>query len=305
MKLPTGITTKMGRQLLLLDKASPKLLFAAGVVGFVGTVVLASRATLNLEERLWEPKKKLAEINVAAELKLDNYTEKDAQRDKTIVYSRAVQSVGKLYAPTILVGAITIACFTKSHAILTKRNAAITAAYAAMERAFSEYRGRVRESVGEEKERELYYPLEKCEIGEEDDIGEKKTELLATDNTRSMYARFFDKNSSSWNPQPEYNMIFLRAQQNWLNDRLRSKGHVFLNEAYDCLGIDRTSAGSVVGWVWYEDGDNYVDFGLFNRTMEPMQWDFFRGKEGAILLDFNVDGIIYDKIDKIQDSRYP
>jgi hypothetical protein len=103
--------------------------------------------------------------------------------------------------------------------------------------------------------------------------------------------------SSSWNPEPEYNLIFLQCQQNWANDQLRTRGHVFLNEVYDMLGLERSKAGAVVGWVFTKDGstDNFIDFGVFNGETQISR-DFVNGHEGAILLDFNVDGVIYDKI---------
>jgi hypothetical protein len=63
------------------------------------------------------------------------------------------------------------------------------------------------------------------------------------------------------------------------------------------LGIDRSKAGSVVGWVITKEGtgDNFIDFGVFDGD-NPRARDFVNGREGSILLDFNVDGVIYDKI---------
>lgn len=63
------------------------------------------------------------------------------------------------------------------------------------------------------------------------------------------------------------------------------------------LGMDHTSAGAVVGWISGGDGDNYVDFGVFIPDADDRVRDFVNGREGSVLVDFNVDGIIWDKID--------
>ena len=110
-----------------------------------------------------------------------------------------------------------------------------------------------------------------------------------------MYARFFDPLCSAWSPDPEYNLAFLRAQQEWHNQKLQVRGHVFLNEVYDMFDIPRTEAGAVVGWLRDGGGDGFIDFGLF-RDDQTVR-DFMNGHEGAILLDFNVDGPIHNRIE--------
>ena len=92
--------------------------------------------------------------------------------------------------------------------------------------------------------------------------------------------------------------MFLKDQQRYANDLLKSKGHLFLNEVYDMLGIPRTKAGQVVGWIYDEKhpvGDNFVDFGIYDIYNERAR-DFVNGYERTILLDFNVDGNILDMI---------
>ena len=67
---------------------------------------------------------------------------------------------------------------------------------------------------------------------------------------------------------------------------------------YDLLGIQRTSAGQVVGWIYDESnpiGDNYVDFGIYDLHDEAKR-NFVNGYERTILLDFNVDGDILNMI---------
>lgn len=93
--------------------------------------------------------------------------------------------------------------------------------------------------------------------------------------------------------------MFLRRQQDYANEMLKSRGHLFLNEVYDLLDIPRSKAGQVVGWVYNKNdntkGDNYVDFNIYDVT-DNAKRRFVNGYEKSILLDFNVDGVIYDII---------
>ena len=202
-----------------------------------------------------------------------------------------------MYAPTVIVGTLTIVCLTKSHTILSNRNTALMAAYSVLERSYNAYRKRVIDEFGEDKDREFRYPTKEIRTLSLDEKGKavEKVETKTLLDQYSTYARFFDEMCPDWKRNPEYNLIFLRAQQNWANDLLRARGHVFLNEVYDMLGIPRTKAGAVVGWVIGHEGDNYIDFGLFDGENSAAR-DFVNGRERSILLDFNVDGVIYDKI---------
>ena len=63
------------------------------------------------------------------------------------------------------------------------------------------------------------------------------------------------------------------------------------------LGIPRTKAGQIVGWIYDEknpnhDGDNFVDFGIYTKANK----EFVDGFEKVAILDFNVDGPIYNLI---------
>lgn len=292
IKLPDSLTTKVGRATLIAGKHSPTLMFAGGVVGVVGAAVLACRATLKLEETVEVTQRYLDD---AKSLQHDNYTEKDRKQDLAYIYIRQGTAIVKLYAPAVGLGVLSIGLLTGSHVQLTKRNAALAGAYAALEKGFSDYRKRVAEEFGEDKERELRYDAERSK--EKGTDGKKKEVVKVGAAGASIYARFFDQLCTPWSPDVEYNRLFLQCQQNYANDKLRARGHVFLNEVYDMLDIPRSKAGAVVGWVITKDseGDNYIDFGIFNSD-DPLKRDFVNGREGAILLDFNVDGVIYDKI---------
>jgi hypothetical protein len=297
------VTSKAGRSVLKVQKHSPNLLFAAGVVGFAGTVVMASRSTLRLDDTITKHDFKNVEIDALLDQNRPDYTEKDAKHDKAVIKLRLITDLGKLYAPAIGLGVLTVCAFGGAHVVLTKRNAGLTAAYVTLDKAFNEYRSRVTTFVGTEKERELRFGSESRDIAV-DDAETGRTEVKTIDSFvvpegTSDYAKIFSKDTSlSWSPQPEYNMFFLKSQQNYLNDMLRIKGHVFLNEVYDALGVDRTKAGAVTGWVKdnKRGGDNFIDFGIFNGENPAGFHDFFTGREGAILLDFNVDGVVYDLI---------
>jgi hypothetical protein len=197
---------------------------------------------------------------------------------------------------------LSIVGIVSSHNILRKRNVALAAAYATVDRGFKEYRGRVVERFGKELDRELKYNIKAKEVEETvvDEKGKekkvKKTIEVADINECSDYARFFDEYCAGWDKNPEYNLMFLRMQQAHANDVLKERGHLFLNEVYDMLGINRTQAGNIVGWVYDKNDplrDNYVDFGIYDLHNDKAR-DFVNGRERSILLDFNVDGNIWE-----------
>ena len=291
--VPEVIGRQVARKALVAQKASPEALLAAGIVGMVGSTVLACRATLKMEMVMDEAQIKL---NMAKTLEHDDYSEKDRSRDVSLIYFQSSVKIARLYAPAIVLGGLSIYALTSSNRILTRRNVALTAAYGALEKGFNEYRGRVIEKYGEDQDRDFRYGSEVATIT--DEKGKKRDVIRVGPDDPSIYARFFDPVSPSWDRNPEYNMIFLKCQQNYANDLLKSRGHVFLNEVYDMLGLPRSQAGAVVGWVLSKNGetDNFVNFGVFDGK-EQVARDFVNGREGAILLDFNVDGVIYDKIE--------
>jgi hypothetical protein len=294
------VTSKAGRQLLKTQKASPTILFGAGVIGVVATAVMASRATLKLEDVLHKNEHDQMRANDLLAKDSPRYTAKDYTKDVATLKTRLVLDVAKLYAPAIVLGIGSICALTGSHVILSRRNAGLAAAYTALDKSFKDYRKRVTEFVGSEKERELRMESETREIDFTTADGVEGKALVNTvKGDLSEYAKFFSKETSnSWSPQADYNLVFLRAQQQYMNDKLRASGHVFLNEVYDALGLERTPAGAVTGWVLNnkKGGDNFVDFGIFTDENRDAFHEFMTSREGAIWLDFNVDGVVYDLI---------
>lgn len=299
--LPVAVGRTIARNTLLLQKNSPGILFGVGVIGMIGSTVLACRATLKMEEVLNEANDKL---DMANNLEHPDYSESDRRNDVKLVRIQTGYKIMKLYGPPIIVGVFSIAALTKSHRILTQRNVALTAAYTALERGFAEYRSRVIAKYGKEEDEHLRYGVRELTIDDPLSKGKKKiTRTFPLDP--SIYARFFDEASMNWSRDPDYNFVFLKAQQNYFNDLLKSRGHVFLNEVYDGLGLERSEPGAVVGWIWSNNGDtdNHVSFGIFENMDDTRIRDFVNGFEQSVLLDFNVDGIIWDKIGKDKSWR--
>lgn len=290
-----------------IKKASPEIMVVAGVVGVVTSTVMACKATTKVNDILEETKKQVDDVHNVLDsdaITEEEYNNDDAKKDLAIIYTQAGVKLIKLYAPSVIVGALSITGILASHKILKKRNVALTAAYATIDRSFKEYRGRVVERFGKELDRELRYNIKAQEIEEKtvdkdgNETVEKKTISVVDPNMYSDYARIFDNGSMGWTKDPEYNLMFLKLQQNQANDRLRAQGYLFLNDVYDMLGIPRTKAGQIVGWIYDEEnpvGDNFVDFGIYDIYNEKA-CDFVNGRERSIVLDFNVDGNILDMI---------
>jgi hypothetical protein len=299
MKLiPVAIANKVGRPLLHFQKQSPQVMFAVGVLAAVGSTVLACRATLKVSDVLSDAENLKDKAAQLVGEKAD-YDEKQYNKDLMVIKIKTILNVTKLYAPSAGLGMLSIALLTGSHVTLNRRNASLTAAYATVDQAFEKYRQRVVAQLGTDADRDFRYGTEIVTEVVEGEDGKKKTvkhTRVDSSETPSKYARFFDELCNDWKSNPEYNRAFLHCQQTYANDMLKARGHIFLNEVYDALGIPRTKEGAVVGWVLDGTGDGFVDFGIFDDLTNPRVRDFVNGREYSILLDFNVDGVIFDKI---------
>lgn len=287
---------KFARVGLLAKKHSPEILVGVGVVGVVTSTVLACKATLKVQEVLEEKKNTIENIELAhKEVDDETYSLEDYNKDLLLVNVQSTAKIAKMYAPAAIVGVASIGCFLGAHKIMSKRNVALVGAYKMLEKTFDDYRDRVKEEIGEVKEEELRYKMTEktVEVKETDKDGNEKIvkKKIKTADGVSQYGIFFDGSSVNWSKNPEYNRVFLLAQQNYANDMLNTRGHVFLNEVYDLLGMQRTQAGSLVGWV-AGHGDDFIDFGIEDHRNIA----FVNGYENIPLLDFNVDGAIYDLI---------
>jgi len=304
-------STSLGRTGLILSKKSPEILLGVGVVGIIAGTILACKATLKVEKVIKETKNTLENIEEAkkaikiSEEVLDKelYSEKDYQRDLAITYVKTGVELAKLYMPAIAVTGVSIALIVGSHNILSKRNAAIAAAYKLIDAGFKQYRERVRNEYGEEADQKMRFGEKEITVIETNAKGKEKEVIkkvlgnkdiapysfVWSEQTATQYKRSYDTNHS-----------LLRSFERFANDILNTRGHIFLNEILDDLGLERTSVGAIVGWVkdynpHNPNNDQYITFGLNDPVNEERQ-DAHEAMVQPWFLNFNVDGNIYDLI---------
>ena len=295
---------------ILCKKHAPEILLVTGTIVVVASAVHACKQTLKAHDILEKANSDLDDVKKAIEVSNpEDYTPKDARNDRVKVYGRTFIDLAKCYGPSVIGGLIGFAMIFGGHKILRGRNLALTAAYSGLLAQYKEYRKKVVEKLGEDEEMKLRTGLEKADISVIDDEGNevevKSANVIHDDGSgHSIYAKIFDESNSNWSRNPVANLTFLRAQQNFANEKLRAEGYLFLNDVYQSLGMPRTSEGQIVGWVWDPNkeieghvGDDYVDFGIYNELYkDAAKRDFINAAEPCVWLDFNVDGVVYDLI---------
>lgn len=282
LKFLAPVTQVMGRALLTVQKHSPELLTVAGIVGGVTASVLACKSTLTLHDDLEPLKNDVVYIR--------NQNNPSRGKDLTRAYSRMGLRVARHYAIPIGLGLLSAGAILAGFGIIHRRNAALIAAYNSLELAYNTYREKVREEFGDEKDQELLLKTEKQLA---------RSKKISKDGIDTGYipagtARFFDKYNPNFNAaNKEMNLYFLKLQQTYLNDLLRVRGFVTLNEVYEKLGMEPSRDGLMLGWVTGRGRENFIDFGIWNANNESAR-DFVNGREDAILLQFNHHGILFD-----------
>jgi hypothetical protein len=295
IKMPNAVSTRVARTVLKTQKHSPQFLFYGGLVLMGATVVTACRGTLLLEATLEDIRMDREDVKRVAERDPD----KEIGKLNAYVTARGLVRISKLYLPSLALGVAAVACLTTSHTQLSRRNAGLSAALAATDRALKDYRRRVVDEFGEDKDRELMFGSETEKVTQEGSGGKVQTKVKHFGAGRSPYARIWGRDTTSeWDPIPEYNLAKLRSTQEYCTMRLNARGHLFLNEVYDALGLEHTPAGAVCGWQSKKYGgkDGFVDFGVLEEGAEIKFLEFMTGREDHILLDFNVDGEIWRDI---------
>ena len=291
------VKTKLG-----IKKHSPEILVATGIGTGIVAAIIACKQTIKANNIVAEAQKNLQNIEDAKELAANNeaeYTEENEQADRKYIAIQTTVGMVKTYALPVGLGVLSITCILAGHHILKKRNVALAAAYSALSTDFMNYRKRVVDKYGKDVDFMLKNGLEKQIIAnkvidpETGEVKETKEEALTYEGDKlSQYARVFDEvGSTQWTPSADHNRAFLLMEQNYFNERIRTRGYIFLNEVYERLGFRPTKAGSVVGWVYQNADYEGIDFGIFTAHTQKAA-EFLEGAEPSIILDFNVQGDI-------------
>ena len=268
---------------------SPQIMLCAGIAGFVGTVVISCRQTLKAQAIIAEAKeqKKLVEACKNKEVATtEEYTEKDAKNDMLKIRVKTGAKLLKNYAPAIIMGGFSIFALFKSHRILSNRNAVLAQAYNSLAYSFEEYKKRTESSENSEDNKEHH----------ESEVDKKTKNECKEEDT----SRFFDECSRYWKRHPAYNITFLKGVEREMNDILRARGYLFLNDVYNALGIAPSKIWALVGWTDTKENPHYVDFGIGNLSCDQ----FASNENPSILLRFNTEGYILNKFTEAACTRF-
>lgn len=303
--IPVSVTRSLNAAKFQMVKHSPTILMAVGVAGVVTSTVMACRATLDLDEILSMRLEHIRRFrNAKDEKNIPEYTEENFKNDVKIVNTKTVLDIVKLYGPSVVVGAVSIACIFQSHRILTTRNAALSAAYATLHEDFQNVLKRIDENVDEELANKIKYNEGSKNVDSvithEDGSAETKTEQVKTvDPDASPYTFYFGPyiqgvhgsfKNPHWSKDPQQTLMHLRGVEEYLNALLRVKSKLFLNEALEELNLPLTKVGQIAGW-FYDDKDpfdHHISLGI--RNLKPEDIDPNLG----VRVVFNVDGNIWE-----------
>lgn len=201
---------------------APALLTGAGAVGLVGTAFLTGKASFEAAEVIREAQA-LEDLN---------------EKSHPLELKEKAKLTWKLYVPAAGVGVGSIGCIIMSNRISSKRIAAVAAAYTITEKAYSEYKDKVEETFGKNKERKV-----------RDDIAQDRVSAhpaervyVARDGGEHLcYEKYMGHYTRS-------SVEGLNALRNEINEDLLQSDYVSLSSWYGPLGIPVTAASDTLGW---------------------------------------------------------
>lgn len=300
-----------------LSKNSPTILTIGGVIGLGVTVVLACRATLRAQAVVEEHKENREKLEEKKDT--DEYTKELAK-----VYSHTLAGFAKLYAVPAVIGVASVVAILGGHKILSDRNVKLTSSLAAMTTSYNElnkfmrnYRKRVKEDQGEDKDKEYAFGVKSDKVESVDEDGKKvnlKGNLHTADGvippaadgklvSPAPYSFEFNSDWSEFKNSSAGNATFIHAMEEYWNriyNVRKNQSHadgkchpIYLNEILDSMGAPER-VNPRIGWnPCDENSDGFIDFGLFD-ILYPINQAFRNGFSVKCILSFNCDGDVSD-----------
>lgn len=209
------------------SKNSTAILMTIGITGMGTALVLAVKATpkaLTLIEARKE------------ELETDELTKVET-----------VKAAWKPYIPAAATFIVSSACLIGANSIHAKRNAALATAYKLSETAFSEYKNKVIENIGEKKEKVVREQVAQAKV---DKTPVTKSEVIIAGSGDVLFlepvsGRYFTSD-----------IEYIRRTINEFNYRMTTgmESYISLSEFYDAINLHHTSTSDDIGWNLYRDG---------------------------------------------------
>lgn len=207
------ITRKTER---VLSDNAPAILTGIAVTGTITTAVLVGTASF-----------KAADV-------LANFEQND---DYELSNKDKFEMVWKLYIPSAAVASSTIAAIVMSNRIGSRRAAAVAAAYSITDRAFTEYKEKVVEKIGENKERAVRDEIAQDRVNA---VPPQQLVIAAEGKVLCM---------DSFSNQPFMStMEEIRRAENNINKQILHSDYATVDDFYDQLGIPHTSISGEMGW---------------------------------------------------------
>lgn len=277
------LRTKVKAAKSAVKKKSPEILIIGGVLMTIAGVVITNIETTKATKKIKEAKEELNNLDEALE---DDIKKKESRKIKL----KTAGSVALTYAPGVILTAAGITCMTGSSIILKKRNATLATAYTALSTTFDEYRERVKEKIGSEKESDIYYDAKDETVEIIDENGKKKKVKKKIYNPNgSKYAVFFDR--ENWDGTHNYefredyqmNVWFINKEIDHCNNLLKYQD-LSVNDVYSRLGIGKGKAA-------YHQLDGWPKGSKIEVTIVDGPANIY--DNGPILLDFNAESGVW------------
>lgn len=293
--VPKRVRRASARTGLKLKKHSPTILVIGGVVGGVATVVSAVKASKKADVVVKSHKEERAVIGTIPTKAESATVRKDTQLQVIELYFNTTMELTKVYGPTLLLGTLSFGSILYGHKILHGRHVASVAAYTGLMEQFGAYRGRVRQTLGEKAELDIYNGAHGEYVEDPDHKGEFKLMPVFNEDVKfdAELRPWFDSDNPNNSRDPATTKMWLTGVQEHMNQLLRLNGHLMLNDVRKELCLPKTAQGQLLGWVdGNPNGDGFIDFG-FMTDDHPSTKAFRAGESRDVRLNFNVDGEVF------------